>query len=76
MELSFKTRALIIVVASLAISIGTVFYSTTGVYNEKLYDEETGLVATAGDVKKYVKSIFSASSPEYAQVSGLQFKTP
>jgi len=44
--------------------------------DEKLYDEETGLVATAGDVKKYVKSIFSASSPEYAQVSGLQFKTP
>lgn len=44
MELSFKTRALIVVVASLAIIIGTVFYSTTGVYNEKLYNEEISIL--------------------------------
>ena len=27
-----------------------------------------------GSVKKYIKSVFGASSPEYKQVSGLKFK--
>ena len=33
----------------------------------------TGLVDTAGDVKKYVKSVFGGTSPQYKQVSGLKF---
>ena len=42
--------------------------------NNSLYNPLTGLVNTALDVKKYVKSIFGASSPQYKQVSGLEFK--
>ena len=43
--------------------------------NNSLYNPMTGLVNTALDVKKYVKSIFGATSPQYKQVSGLEFKT-
>ena len=42
--------------------------------NKALYDESTGLVDTALEVKKYIKSVFGASSPEYAQVKGIEFK--
>lgn len=42
--------------------------------NKILYAENSGLVNIAFAVKKYVKSVFGASSPEYAQVSGLKFK--
>lgn len=42
--------------------------------NNSLYNPLTGLVNTALDVKKYVKSIFGASSPQYKQVSKLEFK--
>lgn len=43
--------------------------------NRILYHEDTGLVATAFDVKKYVKSVFGATSPEYNQIKGIKFKT-
>lgn len=43
--------------------------------NNILYNPLTGLVPTALDVKKYVKSIFGATSPQFKQVSGLEFKT-
>ena len=39
-----------------------------------LYAESTGLVDTALEVKKYIKSVFGATSPQYDQVSGLKFK--
>ncbi|QRE04875.1 hypothetical protein [Flavobacterium psychrophilum] len=42
--------------------------------NKKLYNSETGLVARAQTVKNYVKSVFGASSPEYKQISKLNFK--
>jgi hypothetical protein len=42
--------------------------------NKTLYTEPNNLVETAGEVKKYVKSVFGASSPEYAQVSGINFR--
>lgn len=42
--------------------------------NKILYDETTGLVDTALEVKKYIKSIYGTSSPEYAQVKGIEFK--
>lgn len=44
--------------------------------NATLYTDNTGLVEVALEVKKYIKSVFGASSPQYAQVSGLKFKTP
>ncbi|MFN3969112.1 hypothetical protein [Flavobacterium sp.] len=42
--------------------------------NNTLYSEESGLVEIASEVKKYIKSIFGATSQEYAQVKGIQFK--
>jgi hypothetical protein len=42
--------------------------------NNLLYTEETGLVPLAINVKKYVKSVFGATSPQYKQVSALEFK--
>ncbi len=44
--------------------------------NNALYDESTGIVELARLVKLYVKSLFGAGSPEYAQISGLQFTKP
>ena len=41
--------------------------------DEALYADETGLVDLAGLVKKYVKSLYGADSPQYQQVSGLKF---
>ena len=42
--------------------------------NKVLYTPKTGLVDTALDVKKYILSVFGASSPEYKQVNKLAFK--
>lgn len=41
--------------------------------NNVLYAENTGLVAVALDVKKYVKAVFGATSPQYKQISGIKF---
>lgn len=38
-----------------------------------LYNEDTGLVDTASEVKKYIKSVYGATSPEFAQVKGIAF---
>jgi len=43
--------------------------------NQTLYAPSTGLVQTANDVKKYIKSVFGASSPQYDQVNGIKFST-
>jgi len=57
----------------------TVINSTTALSNARiardkaLYAEIVGMVDTAQDVKQYVKSLFGATSPQYKQVSGLQF---
>jgi hypothetical protein len=42
--------------------------------NAALYSPLTGIVNTALDIKKYIKSIFGATSPQYKQVSKLEFK--
>lgn len=42
--------------------------------NETLYNKTAGLVQVAKEVKQYVKSVFGAGSPQYGQVSGLEFK--
>ena len=42
--------------------------------NKALYQPTTGLVDTALEVKKYIKSIFGSTSPEYAQVNGIPFR--
>ena len=42
--------------------------------NNILYGQTSGLVDVALEVKKYVKSVFGATSPQYKQVSKLEFK--
>ncbi len=39
-----------------------------------LYADTTGLVDIALDVKAYVKSVFNSTSPQYGQISGIEFK--
>ena len=39
-----------------------------------LYDPITGLVQTAKEIKQYVKSIFGATSSQFRQISGIEFK--
>ncbi len=41
--------------------------------NSILYNGENSLVSVANEVKKYIKSVFGASSPEYGQVSAIKF---
>lgn len=41
--------------------------------NSILYNDSNSLVRIASEVKKYIKSVFGASSPEYAQVSAIKF---
>lgn len=41
-----------------------------------IYTDENSLFETAKDVKLYVKALFGAKSPEYAQVRGIEFKKP
>lgn len=41
--------------------------------NTTLYGTDTGLVDTATEVKKYIKSIYGATSPQFAQVKGIEF---
>lgn len=38
-----------------------------------IYGTETGLFDVASEVKKYVKSVFGATSPQFAQVKGIEF---
>ena len=38
-----------------------------------LYADGTGLYTIAQNVKKYVKSLYGATSPEYANVSSIEF---
>lgn len=42
--------------------------------NNTLYTPTTGLLDIASDVKKYVKSVFGAASPQFKQVSILDFR--
>ena len=42
--------------------------------NKVLYDPLTGLVQTAKEIKQYVKSIFGATSSQFRQISGIEFK--
>lgn len=42
--------------------------------DQSLYNPANGLVQVAKEVKMYVKSIFGATSPQFAQVSGISFK--
>ncbi len=42
--------------------------------NAKLYGDDTGVCDRAAIVKKYVKSLYGADSPQYKQIIGLEFR--
>ncbi len=42
--------------------------------NKTLYKDDSGLVDIATEVKKYIKSVYGAKSPEFGQVKGIAFK--
>jgi len=44
--------------------------------DDAMYAADTGLVDLAGLVKKYVKSLYGADSPQFKQISGLEFTRP
>jgi len=63
--------------ANTAVINATTTYSNARIArNTVLYAKDTGMVDIAFEVKKYVKSLFGATSPQYKQVSGLQFRQP
>jgi hypothetical protein len=73
-------------VATLSAKIQNLYASTTAVNtalaelgtsrisrNKILYTEENSIYETAKDVKKYIKSVFGVSSPEFNLIKGLKF---
>ena len=80
-EADLQIVALIAKQADLLAKNNAVATAYTSVSNERiardktLYNDSTGLVDIATEVKQYIKSIFGANSPEYAQVKGIAFKT-
>ena len=56
------------------IEANTDFSNSKIIRDNLLYGEKSGLVDIALDIKNYVKSVFNATSPQYAQVKGISFK--
>lgn len=42
--------------------------------DQLLYNPVNGIVKTAADIKKYVKSVYTATGPKYKQISSLEFR--
>ena len=42
--------------------------------NKVMYEPLTGMIDIAADVKAYVKSVYGATSPEFKQISKIEFK--
>mgnify|MGYP001577171696 CR=1 FL=1 len=68
--------------AELAIKNNEVTTSYTNISNSRiarnatLYTKSDSIFEIAAEVKKYIKSIYGATSPEFAQVKGIEFKKP
>lgn len=60
---------------AIVINAYTIWSNTRILRSTVLYNPVTGLVQTAMEIKKYIKSVFGAASPQYNQVNGLEFKT-
>ena len=43
--------------------------------DQSLYNSTNGLCETAKEIKMYIKSVFGATSQQYKQVSGIEFKS-
>lgn len=57
------------------VSVAYVNVSNSRIMRDRtLYDNTIGLVDVATEVKKYVKSIYGASSPEFNMIKGIRFR--
>ena len=57
-----------------AVAIAYANVSNSRIARDKtIYGEDTGLFDIATEVKKYIKSVFGATSPQFAQVKGIEF---
>jgi polyribonucleotide nucleotidyltransferase len=78
-ETELKTATLLALIANMRIANTNVANAYTNISNARisrnklLYDENTGLYNTSLEIKKYIKSVFGATSPEYKQISGIKF---
>lgn len=79
-EAELKVTALTAILNDLRTKNIAVISATTPLSNARisrnviLYKENTGLVDITVDTKTYIKSLYGATSPQYKQVSKLQFK--
>ena len=80
-ELEFKIATLTALYEDLKQKNSDVVDTTTPLSNARIarnnamYKPLTGLVDCANDAKMYIKSVFGPSSPQYKQVSKLEFKS-
>lgn len=44
--------------------------------NNTLYTKDDSIFEVASEIKKYIKALYGATSPEFAQVKGIEFKKP
>lgn len=78
-EVDLQVATLTTLAATLAAQNTVVIDATTALSsariarNHTLYDDNTGLYDIQLEVKKYVKSVFGASSEEYKQISKIKF---
>ncbi len=81
-ETELKISTLETLIADLKAKNTAVVSTTTPLSNARiernkiLYNKNTGLVDVAFEAKKYVKSVFGATSPEYKQISSIRFTRP
>ena len=79
-EAELKVTALTAILNDLRAKNTAVISATTLLSNARisrnaiLYKENTGLVDITVDTKTYIKSLYGATSPQYKQVSKLEFK--
>lgn len=78
-EVDLQVATLNALAANLATQNTAVINATTALSNARiarnhtLYDPNTGLYDIQNEVKKYVKSVFGATSQEYKQISKIKF---
>jgi hypothetical protein len=78
-EADLKVAALVTKQTDLTAKNNAVATAYTTISNSRinrdtlLYKQDTGLLDVAAEVKKYIKSIYGATSPQFAQVKGIEF---
>ena len=78
-EVDLQVATLTTLAANLAVANTNVINATTNLSNARitrdttLYAPDTGLYDIQLEVKKYVKSVFGASSQQFKQVSKIKF---